>query len=31
MVKVMWEHQDMQDPTWETEEWVRKKYPELLR
>jgi hypothetical protein len=30
MVKVLWEHHGIQDATWETEEWVKKKYPELL-
>jgi hypothetical protein len=30
MVKVLWEHHGAQEGTWETEEWVTKKYPELL-
>jgi hypothetical protein len=31
MVKVMWEHHGTQDITWETKEWIKKKYPDLLR
>jgi hypothetical protein len=30
MVKILWEHHGARDATWETEEWVRRKYPELL-
>jgi hypothetical protein len=30
MVKILWEHHGAKDATWETEEWVKKKYPELL-
>jgi hypothetical protein len=30
IVKIMWEHHGIQDATWETEEWVKKKYPERL-
>jgi hypothetical protein len=30
MVKILWEYHGTQDVTWETEEWVKKKYPELL-
>jgi hypothetical protein len=30
MVKVLWEHHGMQDATCETEEWMKKKYPNLL-
>jgi hypothetical protein len=30
MVKVLWEHHDTQDATWEIEEWVKKKHPKLL-
>jgi hypothetical protein len=31
MVKVLWEHHGTQDATWETEEWIKKRYPNLLR
>jgi hypothetical protein len=30
MVKILWNHHSMQDAAREIEEWVRKKYPELL-
>jgi hypothetical protein len=30
MVKVLWEYHGTQDATWETEEWMNKKYPGLL-
>jgi hypothetical protein len=30
MVKILWEHHGTHDATWETEEWVKKKHPELL-
>jgi hypothetical protein len=30
IVKILWEHHGVQDATWETEEWMRKKYPELF-
>jgi hypothetical protein len=30
MVKTLWEHYGIQDATWEIEEWIKKKYPELL-
>jgi hypothetical protein len=30
MVKVLWEYHGVQYATWETEEWMRKKYPELF-
>jgi hypothetical protein len=30
MVKVLWKHHGVQDVTWKTEEWVRKKHSELL-
>jgi hypothetical protein len=29
-VKVLWEHHGVQDITWETEDWMQKKYPELF-
>jgi hypothetical protein len=30
-VKIFWERHGTQDATWETEEWVEEKYPELLQ
>jgi hypothetical protein len=30
MVKVLWEHHGVQDATWETEDWMRKKCPKLF-
>jgi hypothetical protein len=30
MVKVLWKHHGAQDATWETEEWMNKKYPDFL-
>jgi hypothetical protein len=30
MVKVLWEHHSVQDATWKTEEWMKKKYPKLF-
>jgi hypothetical protein len=29
-MKVLWGHHGTQDATWETKEWVKEKYPELL-
>jgi hypothetical protein len=30
MVKMLWEHHGIQDATWKTKKWVKKKFPELL-